>query len=128
MLLLIPPYFLIVLFVGGSSIWNGEYASGLAMFGASYLAMSVGITARKAWEGRSDFAFSFQNETALMVLVSCVTLGGSLALMHFLDLAVGPVDGKIWALVGMGLGLFSHTEDTEQGDTPDAPDTPDPER
>lgn len=128
MLLLIPPYFLIALFVGGSAIWNGEYAAGFALFGASYLALCVGITARNAWAMRSDFAFHFQNETAMMALVSCVMFGITLALVHFFDLTVGPVDGKIWALIGLGLGLFSDSQDTEQEDTPDAKEGPDPER
>ena len=114
MQLLVLPYFLAVLVLGGIDLWNGEFASGFALIGASYLALGVGIAMRRVIKADFDKAFEVRKQLVLTVLLAVLMGAASLALMHYLDLAIGPVDGTVWALIGMGLGLFADAGENAQ--------------
>lgn len=89
----------IVLFDAGQSLWAGQYLRGIMAPVASLLAFAAG----------SGFRGSLQlkNPVFPAALIGMAVLGASLALMHFFDLTIDLVDGRVWALIGAVVGFLA---------------------
>ncbi|UAB77331.1 hypothetical protein INR77_10980 [Erythrobacter sp. SCSIO 43205] len=110
------PYFLIALYLGGSAFWDGEIARGFAIIGASYLALGAGISVRSLFKKRFNPDFDARKQVPVMVILAVLMLAASLALMHYFQVTLGPINGMIFALIGVVIGLFSEMSADAKGE------------
>lgn len=94
---------LISLFAGGAALWAGEYIDGVAIVIGSYMAFAAGSGFRGSLHLRSPLL--------LPALIGGAIFACSLAIMHYLELAVGPVDGRVWAAIVATVGLLATTNE-----------------
>lgn len=117
MILLTLPYFFVALYLGGTAFWRGEIGLGFAILGASYLATGAGISLRKLLKWDFNHEFDIRKQALLTAFWAGLMLAASLALMHYLEIDVGPIDGMIFALIGVVIGsLSSMSPDAKAGD------------
>lgn len=90
-------YWVITLFDVGRAVWNGEITHAVAVVGASFLAFAAG----------SGLRGSLHLGNPKIPAMALAIFGASLALMHFMDLTVDLIDGKIWSAIGAGVGFLA---------------------
>lgn len=89
----------VTLFVGAGALLDGGALEALAIVAASCLAFVAGSGLRG-----SLYSGNPKVPATSLAVVIC---GASLALMHFLDLMVGPIDGKLWSATGALIGFLA---------------------
>lgn len=99
MMYLVLIFWAITLFDGGRAIWNGEVLHATAVVGASFLAFAAGSGLRGS--------LHLGNPKIPALIIAIVIFGVSLGLMHYFDLTVDLIDGKIWAAIGASVGFFA---------------------